>query len=365
MFGYARPCWAEASMIRILGPFPPPYGGVALHCVRLLEALRGKGLNVCATSLGGVPSGIVGVSKWRPWTMLSRSPVHYHTDEGNHRWMRLFSRIWSLTRTPYIVTVHSFRHRPEFRDARTVSSLASAYTNASAIIAISNEVAASLASTLGLHRKNLHVIPSNLPLSSWELAAVLPPSVAKNWRNASIRILANAGRVVSYNGRDLYGIDVLIDAFTLIDDVDAELCIAVGDVVDEALWNNHEQRIGSDPRITIVRNLASPLAPLVKHAHVVVRPTRTEGGPSLTLSEAIELGRIAIGSDAVPRPDGTDLFRNGDHVDLARVLRESIVKARAGRLPISHAQYSDIADQIVKVYERSGFVSTTHTPAEV
>ena len=67
----------------------------------------------------------------------------------------------------------------------------------------------------------------------------------------------------------------------------------------------------------------------------------------------------------MPRPDGTALFRNGDHVDLARVLRESIVKARAGHLPISHAQDSDIADQIVKVYERSGFVSTTHTPAEV
>ncbi|MBK9184745.1 MAG: glycosyltransferase [Ignavibacteria bacterium] len=110
------------------------------------------------------------------------------------------------------------------------------------------------------------------------------------------------------NGRDLYGLDVLVSAFSSIQDPEAALCIAVGDVVDTALLQNVLALASNDARITFVRDLNCPLAPFVQHAHIVVRPTRTEGGPSLTLSEALELGRWAVGSDAGQRPDGTVLF---------------------------------------------------------
>ena len=352
-------------MIRVLGPFPPPYGGVALHCVRLVEALRNKGLIVCATSLGGVPSGIVGVSKWKPWMMLSRTPVHYHTDEGNHRWMRLFAWLWRLRNTPYIVTVHSFRDRSEFQDRKVLRQLSLAYARARAIIAISDEVADQLTLKLGIDRSAITVIASNLPVSRWEHSSTMPDTIATEWRSANVRIIANAGRIVSYKGEDLYGLDVLVKAFNAITDSDVGLCLVVGEVVDESIFSSLVSLIGDDKRITLVQEFPAPLTALVKHSHIVVRPTRTEGGPSLTLGEAIELGKWAIGSDAVPRPVGTVLFTNSVHKDLSRALLDSIANVRANRFPMPFLQSSDVLDQIINVYHRSGFVNTTHTPAEV
>lgn len=338
--------------VRLLGPFPPPFGGVALHCVRLLESLQAHDAEATGHSLGGIPEGVRGVTKIGLGFFFSRTLVHYHTDEGNHRWMLLLSRIWRLTRTPYVVTVHSFRDRVEFQDPRVLRQLATAFANAKAVIAISSQVADALESTLGFRHKRTRVIPSNLPLSSWELSSLLPTDVAEAWQRAPVRILANAGRIVAYNGRDLYGLDVLVSAFGSIQDPEAALCIALGDVVDTALWQNVLALASNDARVTFVRSLNGPLAPFVQHAHIVVRPTRTEGGPSLTLSEALELGRWAIGSDAVQRPDGTVLFRNEDPVDLSRALRQCIADARRGHMPPAITPNTDAVEKIMNLYQR-------------
>jgi glycosyltransferase involved in cell wall biosynthesis len=338
--------------VRVLAPFPPPFGGVALHCVRLLEALRSKDIDATGVSQGGLPLGISGISRFGFGFFLSRSMVHYHTDEGNHRWMRLLSWYWWLTRTPYVVTVHSFRDRPEFTSPRVRTSLARAYQRSKAVICISDSVVHELEQRIGVRHKLTRTIPSNLPLSSWEREATVPSQVPASWRGASIRILANAGRIVSYEGKDLYGIDVLVEAFTSVPDADVELCIAVGDIVDPARWAPIQDLIDSDPRISVLSNLNGPLAPIVSCSHIVVRPTRTEGGPSLTLSEALELGRWAIGSDSVTRPEGTVLFRNEDPADLARALRQCISDVRNNSMPPSRTSNVDAVQRIVNLYQR-------------
>lgn len=338
--------------VRVLAPFPPPFGGVALHCVRLLEGLRDIGLDASGVSQGGLPAGISGIARLGLGFFLRRSLVHYHTDEGNHRWMRLLSWYWWLTRTPYVVTVHSFRDRPEFGSSRVRVSLARAYMRAKAVICISDTVVHELEQRIGVRHKRTRTIPSNLPLSSWERQAEIPSQVPATWQGAHIRILANAGRIVSYEGKDLYGIDVLVDAFSSIADPDAALCIAIGDVVDPARWAPIQNLIDADPRISVLRNLSGPLAPIVSHAHIVVRPTRTEGGPSLTLSEALELGRWAIGSDSVTRPEGTVLFRNEDPADLARALRQCISDTRRDIMPPAMIANIDAVQRIVNLYRK-------------
>lgn len=338
--------------VRILGPFPPPFGGVALHCVRLLEGLRSHGITAHGVSLGGIPDGIDDVTAVGPAFALSRTLVHYHTDEGNHRWMRLFSRIWRTTRTPYVVTVHSFRDRPEFADARVRAQLAAAYTHAAAVIGISNEVISDLEQRLGVYHKRTRIIPSALPMSAWEINAPLPTALPTQWQQASVRILANAGRVVRYNGEDLYGIDVLLKAMQRIHDRDIAVCIAVGDVVDVDLWSSLQHAAARDSRVTFLQQPASPLAPVVRDAHIIVRPTRTEGGSSLTVQEAREMGRWAVASDAVPRPDGTRLFHNADAEHLASILQSSIHDVRRGSMPPPMAAQSDAVQRIINLYER-------------
>ncbi|MBU3678833.1 MAG: glycosyltransferase family 4 protein [Candidatus Kapabacteria bacterium] len=338
--------------VRLLAPFPPPFGGVALHGIRLLEGLRQLGMQATGISQGGVPAGVDGVGRLGLGFFFSRTLVHYHTDEGNHRWMRLLSFYWWLTRTPYVVTVHSFRDRPEFTSARVRRSLARAYRRAKAVICISDAVVRDLDARIGVRHKLTRTIPSTLPVSQWEHRSPMSTLVPDEWKGAPVRLLANAGRIVTYEGKDLYGIDVLVDAMSLITETDVRLCIAIGDVVDRSRWAPIEQRIMADQRITVIRNLNGPLAPMVAHAHVIIRPTRTEGGPSLTLSESLELGRWSIGSDSVPRPDGTVLFRNEDPADLARALGQCIGDVRKGLMPPVRQINSDAVQKIVNLYQR-------------
>ncbi len=339
-------------MIRVLAPFPPPYGGVAIHCVRLVEGLRALGLSVHAISLGGIPDAFPGVVRLGVGFFLSRKLVHYHTDQGNHRWMRLMSLWWRLTRTPYIVTVHSFRQHPDIERARVQRGLARAFQKANAIIAISKETAADLEKHLDTSFPKMRIVPSDLPTSAWERACPLPLGVPQRWSNAPIRLLANAGRVVRFRGKDLYGIDVLLRAFALVQHPHASLCIAVGAVVDGTLWSELQTLIEQDSRVVIVQNITTPLLPLVVHAHAVVRPTRTEGGSSLSLQEALECGRWAVGSDAVPRPEGTVVFRNEDEADCARVIATVISDVERGHMPPARPINPAAVQQIANVYSR-------------
>ena len=342
----------QRDKVRILGPYPPPFGGVALHCVRLLEGLRSHGIDARGISLGGIPDGVEHITKLSAAFVLSRTLVHYHTDEGNHRWMRLLSRLWRVTRTPYVVTVHSFRDRPEFADKRVRRELAAAYTHAAAVIGISNEVISDLEQRIGVYHKRTRIIPSALPMSSWEREAPLPDALPMSWKSAPVRILANAGRIVRYEGKDLYGIDVLLEALQQIPDTDIALCVAVGDVVDRDLWSHLEQLASRDTRVSWLRNHTGPLAPVVSKAHVIVRPTRTEGGASLTVQEALELGRWAVASDAVSRPEGTRLFANSDSRALATTLQQCINDVRRGNEPPAVPAPGDAVQRIINLYDR-------------
>lgn len=333
--------------LRLLGPFPPPFGGVALHLVRLLEAFARSGVDACGVTLGGIPAGFPGVRRFRFRDFLDRSAIHYHTDEGNYRWMIMFALWWRFLRIPYAVTVHSFRHRAEFSSSIVRRRLRRAYNNANVIIAISDQVKQELHSRIGVNESLITVVNSALPISLWEKKAKMPDSIPYEWLTAPVRVLANAGRLVRYQGKDLYGLDVIVNAFRQIDSPDLHCLIVIGDVVDVSLFTELCTLVRDTNNVHLMNGFHEILAPVVSHAHIVLRPTRTEGGQSLTLSEAIELGRWAIGSDAVTRPKGTILFRNEDAADLARAVRECTENVRQNRFPAPYKPNDAAADAII------------------
>ncbi|MBN9400323.1 MAG: glycosyltransferase family 4 protein ['Candidatus Kapabacteria' thiocyanatum] len=349
-------------MLNLLSLFPPPYGGVAIHAVRLLECLIERNIDVRGFSLTGVPDTALPISKVSLFDVARGigkpgSIVHYHSDEGNWKTALLASRYWRHHHIPYIVTLHSFRPRDVFTNGLIRNALRRAYDEAATIICISEEVRSSLAELIGVQRDHCTVIPSNLPVSSFERERPLDTSIPSAWTNAPVRIVANAGRVVRFGGEDLYGIDVLLKAVTDLRHTapDVSLLIVVGnDVVNHDLYAEWQRMAEQDAGIHLVNGHRGPLLPAVLHSHIVVRPTRTEGGPSLTLSEALECGRIAIGSDAVPRLPGCRLFANGSDTDLLRALREAVLDVQLGRLPLPRRTGEDILPRLLDVYRRSG-----------
>jgi glycosyltransferase involved in cell wall biosynthesis len=335
--------------LRLLGPFPPPFGGVALHLVRLMEAFKQRGVQITGLTLGGIPKAFPDIRRLNLFDMFDRSLVHYHTDEGNFKWMILLSLWWRLLRIPYVVTVHSFRHRVEFSSPVVCRRLRRAYNGARTIIAVSNQVNLELQSRIGVNETLITVVNSALPISQWEMNAKMPDGIPQEWTSAPVRVLANAARLVRYEEKDLYGLDIVVHAFREIADPNVRCLIVIGDVIDVSLFDELSALIQDTSNIYLMVGVQEILAPMVSHAHIILRPTRTEGGESLTLSEALELGRWAIGSDAVTRPWGTVLFRNEDPSDLARAVRQCTGAILQKRLPAPYIPNESAADAIIDV----------------
>jgi len=346
--------------LHLIGPTPPPYGGVAIHIIRLAEALAAHGVYSKVVSTGGATPLMLA----RVFTRTARSPLaHFHTDEGNFKSTILFSRFWKSMGVPYILTTHSFRQIPQFSSQSALKHLRVAYKLAAARVAISDSTKAALIDVLNLDPATVTVIPSALPISNAERNAPLP-NLPDAWQGAPVRILANAGRLTLFNNEDLYGLDLVVNAMRLLPDNDVHVLLAVADVVDESLFRNLEAASKSDPRIHLVRS-SWPLARVVSHSHIVLRPTRTEGGPSLTLSEAIEMGTYTVGSDSVLRPPETQLFTNGNATSLAHVLASTIADVRAGKAPAPSIPNPSALRTLLEVYATAGLVNTLHTPADV
>ena len=337
--------------LTLLGPYPPPFGGVALHLVRLHEALHTRGFTVVGASTSGIPQKLDGVRRIGFRDLISRQPVHLHTDEGNARLTVLLGWMWRVTRRKYALTVHSFRVRPDLQHLN--NHLARVYSNACMIVAISNEVHQALVDQLHLDPEKIKVIPSALPISKWEKMLPPPQGLPEQWLDAPFRILANAGRVVRFQNNDLYGIDTLLEAFRTYQNKDASLLIVLGQIVDTGLYNTLVTMAAPDSRVHLLTQFDSPLATITHHAHVVVRPTRTEGGESLTLTEAQELGVHTIGSDAVPRPPGTMLFETGNAESLAQAL--NLISQRS-TLPHPITVNTSAIETLIEAYSSSGLL---------
>jgi glycosyltransferase involved in cell wall biosynthesis len=338
------------TSIAVVAPFPPPFGGVGVHAVRLVEGLRAHGFTVSPWSVLGIAQGMATKATSHPFRALRTLAregelVHYHTDEGNWKTALLLGRLWRWADTPYVLTVHSFRDRPFLHDATQRQRLADVYRNAQRVICISDQVQHDVQERLQCALSNAITIPSNLPVSAWERQQPLSARIPSTWTSAPVRILVNISRLVRYDGQDLYGLDTIADAWEIVrtSAPDASLLTVVGEVIDPTL-----QR---DAGI-MINDLHGSLVPVVEHAHIVVRATRTEGGPSLTVTEAMELGRWAVASDSVARPDGTMLFSTGDAHSLAQTLLDAIARVRAHSFPAPHSPYPDTLQRIIATYSR-------------
>ena len=167
-----------------------------------------------------------------------------------------------------------------------------------------------------------------------EIESGLPPYI-KEWisakrKNGMMVVSSNAYRLETYKGEDLYGLDLCIEAARRAISNQFQLCfIFIVSVLDD--YKDTFYRYGEiiresglqDNFLLINENLS--FVRLMEQSDIVLRPTNTDGD-SLTVREALYLGKVVIASDVVNRPAGTILFRSRDIDDLADKLMEAVTK---------------------------------------
>ena len=337
----------KAPRILLVGALPLPLGGVTVHIARLAAMLSRRGYIVRLLDESPIfKPDVPNIRRLNPFAYLrllwTSDALHIHSSNAFVKLGHVLAG--RLLGCRVVTTIHSSHSGFSVVVDRVLYRLACRLSHGA--ILVSPGVRDAL-------QARGDVIPAFLPPAAAE--EIVPAGIA-DWiaarRQEGRRIVvSNASDLRTMHGVDLYGLDMLLDAFARPDvQRDHALVFVVSSVrfgaerFDAAVAQIEQRGLASV--IHLVR-LDAPFAGIVRATDVVVRATNTDGD-AVTVREALWYGKRVLASDCVARPEGCELFRSRDVDDLARALLAPapVDGLRDARL--------DTAATIEGVYRRAG-----------
>jgi glycosyltransferase involved in cell wall biosynthesis len=327
----------------LIGPMPPPLGGVSMHLKRLSSLIENK------FDLKFIDESHQVKEKY--FNLRSLKIFHYFNlvawsdlifiHSGGKILKIIHIIIGKLLFKKIILTIHSYPLNPtpasKFFDEFF-------FKFANTIITVNTDIL----ERLSLPANKCILQPAFIPPNLKE-EPPLPSSVCE-WieekkKNGKSIICANAWQLKKNNGQDLYGLDLCIDVTAQLIDHGYKICLVyiVSSIEKYKETYLYYQSIIkkynlSDNFLLINENLS--FVKLIEKSDIVLRPTNTDGD-ALTVREALFLGKPVIASNIVTRPNGTILFQTRDVLDLKNRIIETLNKSARTNLNLQHKDQKD------------------------
>lgn len=296
------------NKIIMIGTIPPPIGGVTIHVDRFLNLFDEKEYEIGIFDIkkhalhrkdkNKSTNNIFSILKF----FFSSKVVHVHISNNLKLLISLVSKLF-LKKVIY--THHNSIVRNKF-----VFKLM--YKLCNKVILVNDQ---EIDNALIIEDKT-KVIPAFLPPYKFE---DLPKSLEEEVDNYNSVISTNCYLYNLYNGKHVYGFDLIINAFynlskakrienTLLVLVDPSATTKeyVGNLLTGLNFNTNKV-------LHIMEKI--DFVSLVKKSTLTIRATRTDGD-SLSIRESLYFGIPIIASDVTTRPEGTIIFKNEDVEDL-------------------------------------------------
>lgn len=300
----------------LVGPYPPPRGGVASHVRQVAEATGDAGYRIGVLDHFGsqrtAPPVLAG---------LRRNPARYLLELGRRRAevvhvhyagrtsillaTALARRRWPRDR--WLITIHNHSLTPVLRSPLRRPVARWALSQFDEIIAVSGDVRSEIARYVPEHR--VVTVPAYVGVREVD-GERLEPAMSSFLSADGVTLVVAAYRVRTVRGGgDVYGIDVAARAFS---DLAAEVR-----TLKLALFLAHPPR-GRQAKRYIARiqtqldrdwpgrtrvAVGQPLVPSLGRRTVYLRPSRTDGD-AVSVREALARQVPVIASDAASRPRG-------------------------------------------------------------
>ena len=307
----------------IVGPYPPPLGGVSVHIYRLIKLLRSNGYSI----------GSFDVSKkeyFKGYTYLRLlfkiilgryGCVHLHLNDTNiFKLCFLFKKVFP--KMEIFLTSHNERFlysiTKELKKER-INILSRIDT----LIVVGEHILEDYKLNDVKLPKRVFIKNAFLPPPLEEEKKILstyPQSIFDFLKSHDPIILSNAFAIRFYNGTDLYGLDLCIELTSKLKNKFPNIGFVF------ALANdNVNQNYIIDMKLKI-KNLGiqnnfyflndqKELWPLIKICDISIRATNTDGD-AVSIREALFFKKSVIASDVIKRARGTIVFKSRNIDDL-------------------------------------------------
>jgi glycosyltransferase involved in cell wall biosynthesis len=318
--------------VLLVGDYPPPHGGVAVHVQQLHEYLRGRGVEAVVLDIGKGGRPAPDVIPARTPTLFGTRlagylregwTVHLHTSGNNPKsWMVAALAGVRAPRAPRVITLHSGL-LPDYL-AASVSRRAFArvaLAGYSRVVAVSEGVREALL-RCGIPEEKLVVYPAFCASQVRPGPATPEIQVARARRQTLL--------AMAHHPSPVYGRALMFRALRRLADELPGVGLAVfgpGTRSQEFLRDAHDTGVGELLEDMGEMEHSRALA-LIARCDAFIRPT-THDGDSISVREALTLGVPCVASDVCSRPHGTYTFQAGNAEDLANQLHRALKQGPA------------------------------------
>jgi len=345
--------------IHLVGPTPPPFGGVSVHIMRLRRRLLERGHQCTVWGNQHQPEARM----FRLGTLWqgARRLAHVERDAILHfHESPLLAGLAAAKRDRVLYTVHNERIRYQLEGGRFPKQWLFRKLSAGRLrrvkhfVAVSEWVKADL-ERFGIDASAITVVEPYLRPSEEEASRTENAELFSAFRKRHRLVAtANAGAVRMFHGQDLYGIDLCLEVLPELarayPDFGLVLAMPCAKGTDYlTALQDRARRLGVFDHVLWLLE-QDAYYPILKQCDLFLRPTNTDGF-GISIAEAFEHGIPVVASDAVPRPEGCLVFRNRDVGDLSSRIRQAIVERSEWSQRSLSSRMPDRFEDILAVYE--------------
>lgn len=298
--------------IALIGPFPPPYGGISIHIQRMTRLLPENSFDLYNTSKVSQPGyyrfyGKIKYIKALVFLFRKYRLIHVHATDNI---LRIVFGFIGLARRNIYIHLHGMSHLDFLESNHPGGWLLRKLIPRLHILAVNNEIAG----RVSLYR------PASVRIADAFLPPVLKPETLervvlqhRDFFSPNRFIICMTGWFSSYQGRDLYGFDM---AAKMIQQLHKEgrkifLVACTNGIRNKNVYShflNYIKKNHIENHVLVIENAAEAW-PYMLLSNAFIRPTITDGS-SVSVKEAIWLEVPVIASDCVKRPGEVILFKN-------------------------------------------------------
>ncbi len=312
----------------VIGTLPPPIGGVSIYNQRLYDHLQ-QDSDIAVDFIDYKRHGIGGILK----AVVSHKIIYLNCSSSFFKFAT--GVIARCLNKKFIVTFHGNLER----HSGAVNLLDQIITRLATLTIVLNKQSYEYAKRYtGRVYLGTSFIP---PARVEELSPAIKSLLARCRQQYRLICSSNAHNVSFDNaGNEIYQVSFLLGIFNQA----ADSCIILSDPSGQYYDYLQKHKISIPANVFIIRETHSYFE-LLKEVDVMLRITTTDGD-SISVREALYLGKTVIASDVVDRPEG---------VIQVPIQKEAILSQLAqvmnGAMPARAAQHENAGEQILQIFK--------------
>lgn len=352
--------------IAIIGPYPPPYGGISVHIKRMKLYLENNNIDVVIYNESKednfILEKVISIGTYKKFIFkipfLKEDILHFHSINKRIRILLGFYKIFNKK---IILSLHGESMNDQIKTSNYLGKklLKSSLKKIDYVTCSNSKIKKDLI-CFGIDQNKIEVIPEYIkPFETKEDFESVPQNVWQFVNSSNFLISAN-GWIRFYDKEDLYGIDMLINLVYELNkkNIQVSLILALLGVESQSReekkyyceLKSRIKELDIENNIFIFESKNKEFYPILQKSQLFIRPTNTDGN-SVSVMEAMDLKIPCIASDACPRPKGIVKFKSRDIKDLTKKSMEVIQDYKVYKEKSKEIKLENNAQKLLEIYK--------------